>query len=1065
MKRSRGILLFSILFLTTISTLLAGQTFAGNSQDEIETDILNALEANESDLLTALVRENRHRAYTMAMGLTNDYIAEEVGGNIDLARDKITKAERLALLYDELFGEDYLLERVELYQSWSTTQKVERIEIDSLKFQGKRDYLNSRYDEAMEKFERALELSRALGETWCEACIYIMIGVKFWYQEEYDRSREYYERALTLQEEIGNRKGVGKLLNNIGLIWWQQGDYFQALDIIARSLVVHREVESRTDEANALTNIGILHRNLGHYQQALSCYEEALEIRRETRDKRREGTLLGNIAVAYKCMGRYQESIRLLTQALQRNREVGNRRSEGLNKNEMGEIFIILGQYRRARDYLNQAHDIFGEIEFKKGQGMSLSNMGLAYWYQGDFDEALDHYERALTLHREIDCKPCEAVNVAKIGDVYCQAGDYEKALEQYTAALNMFHEIGDKENEAENYCRLGNLWVDMSDYETAIAHYREGLKIASEIDAPRVLWTAQRGIGRALEEQGEHDDALVHYEQAITTIESLREQLDSEPLKTHYLADKITVYQSLVNLLTERGQIEEAFEYSEQAKARALLDVLSQGKFAVSEDVDTEILIQKRDLQRRLNRLNTRLTQEYLHEEGERDRGRISVLRDSLRLTRMAAEELAGVIHMTYPSSVNVTGISRPLTLREIQEIVLGVGKTEVLVEYLMGEEAMHVWVMRRHEVAYERIEVAQDELKKMVQELRQPFVAFRDGQIVLLPNVPYDVALAHEIYRLVFQPIEKHLRDDEHIVIVPDGILHNLPFEALVVEKGEVKADARTIFSQYENVTYLTEKFAISYAPSASVLNPYLQKKPDLSNIEGELLAFSNPDFGHASQDSIKDAEADMSPLTLLLRSGEGWIFEQLPGAEVEVEVISAVVGTQKTHVFTGAEAKEEVFKERAGRYRTIHLATHSVFEDEEPLYSRIIFALDDDPGEDGFLEVHEIFNLKLNADLVVLSAWETGLGELSAGEGLIGLTRAFMYAGAPSVVVSLWSVGESTCQLMKGFYENLKGGMTKAEALRQAKISMIHTREGGMSYAHPFLWAPFVLVGEWR
>ncbi|UCE20631.1 MAG: CHAT domain-containing protein [Gemmatimonadota bacterium] len=194
-----------------------------------------------------------------------------------------------------------------------------------------------------------------------------------------------------------------------------------------------------------------------------------------------------------------------------------------------------------------------------------------------------------------------------------------------------------------------------------------------------------------------------------------------------------------------------------------------------------------------------------------------------------------------------------------------------------------------------------------------------------------------------------------------------------------------------------------------------------------------------------------------------GFGWVFKPLPKSEEEIHEITRIM--KPSQKFLKGQAKEEFFKQDAEEFEIIHLATHGILEEKQPLYSRIILAQDDDPAEDGFLQTFEIFNMDLKADLVVLSACETGLGELSMGEGLIGLTRAFLYAGVQSVIVSLWSVEESTSQLMKHFYQNLKDGMNKTEALRQAKIKLIHTREEGLSYAHPFLWAPFVLVGDWK
>jgi CHAT domain-containing protein len=439
-----------------------------------------------------------------------------------------------------------------------------------------------------------------------------------------------------------------------------------------------------------------------------------------------------------------------------------------------------------------------------------------------------------------------------------------------------------------------------------------------------------------------------------------------------------------------------------------------------------------------------------------------IVALQDSLSRVRGEHREIHREIELQNPRYADLAGITKPLTLREVQQNVLS---GAVLVEYAVRNSSLMCWVVTQDSVHFRGTPLDRDSLRAMVTELRQPFLDFREGKIYLLTTLPYNLELAHKLYTLLIQPIEVYLKEYGQIIIVPDGILHTLPFGSLVTEIVEREVDPQTAFSQYEKATYLIEKYAISYAPSVSVLNPNLKKPPTDDEVEGELLAFGNPDFGRAPREKEETRGLESSLFTFLLRSGEEWVFEQLPMAEEEVIEISKVFGGSEPKVFIGEGAKEEIFKEEAPGYRHIHIATHGVFEDKEPLYSRIVFALDDDPKEDGFLEAHEIFNLMLNADLVVLSACETGLGELCAGEGLIGLTRAFMYAGAPSIVASLWSVDESTCRLMKEFYQNLKEGMTKSEALRQAKITLIHTREGGMSYAHPFLWAPFVLVGEWR
>ncbi|MFQ6094328.1 MAG: CHAT domain-containing protein, partial [bacterium] len=698
------------------------------------------------------------------------------------------------------------------------------------------------------------------------------------------------------------------------------------------------------------------------------------------------------------------------------------------------------------------------EIGSPKGEGLGLLNIGVIYHYLEQYEKALDCYRQALQLFQDSGQKRGEGIALNNIGLVYADLDSFQIALEYQRRALELDREIGYRRGEGYVFLQMGGIYYELHQFSQALKDYRRALQIAREIGVPEILWEAQKGVGTALENQGREEEALQFYRQSIATIDSMRGQLGLESLKTHFYAEKIPVYACIVELLAKKGRYEEAFGYAEMVKARALLDVLSQGGLNITEGVAGELLTEKDEIQRRLNQINTRLTQEYAKKEEDRNGELIHALQDSLKWARMAAEELARQIELAHPSYAALTGISRPLSLDQIQKKVLTAEGGPVLVEYLVGDENTHVWAVRGNSLNYECIKVKEKELEDMIKKLRQPFLDFQEGKIYLLTNLPYDLRLAHKLYRLIFQPIEGYLGENDPLIIVPDGILHNLPFGSLVTEIREEEVDIQTIFSQYGNAKYLIEKYAISYAPSASVLNPDLQGPPGEGRIDGQLLAFGNPDFGKASQEREEERGFDTS-VKVLLRSGQGWVFGQLPKAEEEVVEISEVVGGSASRVFIGKEAKEEIFKEKAAKYRYIHLATHSVLEDREPLYSRIVFALDDDPAEDGFLEAHEIFNLRLNADLVVLSACETGLGELSAGEGLIGLTRAFMYAGAPSVVVSLWTVDGSTCRLMKGFYLNLKNGMTKAEALRQAKIELIGTREEGISYAHPFLWAPFV------
>jgi len=422
----------------------------------------------------------------------------------------------------------------------------------------------------------------------------------------------------------------------------------------------------------------------------------------------------------------------------------------------------------------------------------------------------------------------------------------------------------------------------------------------------------------------------------------------------------------------------------------------------------------------------------------------------------------------LNHPRYATLTGVTEPLTLKQIQQKVVQPGT--FLIDYLVGEDQTIVWIIGKNSFIHEKLDLKREYLEKMVTNLRQPFRDVKEGKIKNLANISFDLKLSQQLYQQVFQTIEKYLEKDNHLIIVPDGILHYLPFEALVTNIEKKQFDRNIIFSRYENAHYLVEKYAISYSPSASVLDPELFISDKKQKKEGQLLAFGNPDFSRA-RETIKfvedeKEEASSNYFTLVSRSSRGGIFDQLPKSEEEVKAIAEIL--KPSTLYIGKDAKEENFKEKSGYFSNVHLATHCILEETQPMYSRIVFAQDDDPIEDGFLHTYEVFNLKLNADLVTLGACETGLGKLSRGEGLIGLTRAFMYAGAPSVVVSLWSVDESTAELMTYFYQNLKNRITKVEALRQAKIKLLSSRgkfltEKQFSFAQPYLWAPFVLIGE--
>jgi CHAT domain-containing protein len=378
-------------------------------------------------------------------------------------------------------------------------------------------------------------------------------------------------------------------------------------------------------------------------------------------------------------------------------------------------------------------------------------------------------------------------------------------------------------------------------------------------------------------------------------------------------------------------------------------------------------------------------------------------------------------------------------LKLTDIQHKVLRKG--QVLIEYLVGNEKTFIWIMNRKEFAFKTIRLPGKELAAIMTRISPIFVNEKTGRDIVVDHrwANFNPDMQSRLFDLILKtPAGDFLETNAELIIVPDGILHYLPFELLVTgyKDGRPK--------------YLIEKFPVAYSSSASVLAPQLRKSGRAGK---SLLAFGNPSHTNMNK-GILEWVSDLDPLKLILR---GEKFEPLPNSEFEVKSISC--NFENSNVYIGENATESRFKESAGDYRFIHLAAHYLSSNDQPMYSKIVMAKSE--KDDGLLQTYEIYNLRLNADLVVLSGCNTGLGKLSRGEGLIGMSRAFLHAGVPSVVVSLWPVEDaSTAEFMNNFYICLKKGMSKSRALQQAKIKMLESADIKQD---PFYWSPFVLIGD--
>ena len=590
------------------------------------------------------------------------------------------------------------------------------------------------------------------------------------------------------------------------------------------------------------------------------------------------------------------------------------------------------------------------------------------------------------------------------------------------------------------------------------------------------------------LEHEQNHawSDAIASYKQAVELLENLRGEVKSSDTKESLVERYLWIYKRLVKLLLQQNSPEDAFVYAERSKARSFLDQLAEAGAGIRKGIDPDLLAEEQQLHQRLGNVWGSLGEKINAYNQSTSQPQRAVLEEELKTLQQQIDDLEQDLDRLQETMRHrnpryaALKYPQPISLSEVQGTLLK--EDESVLEYFWGETELYLFVIGQKHFHVLTIPVKEQETAKRIEQLLTPFRKIGQSPSLEETLKQVDLNLAYELYQRIVQPAESYLQGVHTLLVVPDGALHYLPFEIFVTQQIEAQAKGEIAFSRYHKASYLIRRYAMVYAPSASVLKPdLLYHVQDAGQPEHTFLALA-PFSEEKLVQNAPVIEA-MRELTIVEDDQHGQNFElsRLPFSEKEVKIIASLFPSSSQY-FLGSEATEQIVHQQGADYRYVHLATHGLLDSDHPMYSSIVFY-------DSLLQMYETFNLELHADLVALSACETGLGALKRGEGLIGLTRAFMYAGTPSVLVSLWSVDDqSTSSLMTEFYRRLNAGVHKAEALRQAQLALLEQHreqhEGisgnrsvvvesdqqpdqilSLSHTHPFYWAPFVLSGGWR
>lgn len=912
------------------------------------------------------------------------------------------------------------------------------------------------YRGALGKYEEALALYKAVGDRHGEGLLLYRLGLINYLLNDRRKSLECYRQALPLLETTTDRKAQAWTLVEIGTNQDFLGEKRQALDTFDRALALLREIGERSYEAYTLSLISSVVAVIGDRRQAIAIREQALAIYKSLGDRRGEAISLNAIGNNYENMGEKQKALEYLHQALPIYRAEGNGQAEAQVAYTLGMVYDSINERERAVEFFNQALTLRNKFGHRRGPATQHNDFGNIFLGLRDYQQALAHYQQSLALFQEQKDFSSVARILRNIGLTYDEMGDPPKAAEYFKRALPLFRLGPDRQSHARVMANLGKALSQTGEHEEALKYLNESLAMFRKLESHffelyTLYWIAHAERGR-----GALAESRARIEEAIEKIEQVRDTFYQPELRVAGFTKAQDFYELEIDLLArlnekqpDKNLIAAALETSELARARTMLDLLAESRIEIRQGIGDELKRREQENQKRLSTIQSQLIQ--ARQQLKPDQRQVASLQEELKKTDAERNELEREIRRQHPSYAEIR-YPAPLQAEAIRGLL---DEQTALLEYFLGQENSFLFVVTRENVASFRLPKA-DEIGRLTQELREAIKTPSRREFNSFTRA------SHRLYQTLVAPASDALAGKKKLLIVPDGALHYLPFEALMVKAAEAGAEP----------DYLLKRWAVSYAPSASVLASLRRNSRGAEDNRGrQFLAFADPVYEAGVQNDLamkKPASNSATDNTLALATRSifdndaRWDLTRLAQSRREVTEIARRYRPEQVALFLGQEAKEENVKTSSAlaNARRIHFATHGLISERRPQYSGLVLTLDDDPREDGLLQVYEIFNLKLQADLVVLSACQTGLGQQLKGEGIIGLTRAFMYAGAPSVVVSLWRVADaSTAELMVGFYQQLDRGDDKAEALRRAKLELMRNPR----YAHPYFWAPFVLAGE--
>lgn len=899
--------------------------------------------------------------------------------------------------------------------AWAQTRSERKTDAWQLLQEGKRQLDKSQFQAALEKVQQALAIYRELRDRTGEAAALNSLGEVYIGWSQYSKALETLQQALAITKEVKDRSGEGKNLNSLGKVYNGLSLYFKALDVLQQALLIHREVGDRVGVGKTFNNLGEVYTNLGQYSRAMELFEQALAI----------------------------------------HREIGNKVDVGMALDNIGLVYVDLGQYAKALEFHQQALSIFRELTNRAEEANVLNNIGLAYYYLGQnsqgfsqYLKSLQFFKQALAIHRETGVRAEEGVTLNNIGLVYDGLSQTTKALDFYQQALPIFRETHLRAEEGTTLNNIGLAYYNIGQYPKALEFYQQALAINRELKVRAREGITLTNIGALLEKQKQPELAIIFYKQFVNLAEAIRQDLRVLPREQQesYTKTVVYTYRSLATLLLSQGRILEAQQVLELLKIQEIRNFTKDNRAGVQT---TGIA---------LNPTEKQIVKEYgtligfgqhLETCQQTQCEALSRLLDQRdALTQQYNQTVRQLEQEIRTRRAQDDAFFDPKKLSKTREIVEAQPNTVLIYPLVLEDKIWLLWASKGGIVkSLEVSNVGERQMAETVLKFRQ-----------LLQDPNSDIAAVKatgkQLYDWLILPLEVELKANkiQNLIFSLDRATRYIPMSAL-----------------FDGKNYLIENYAISTVLSA-----------DLTD--------------------IRDRLSNQNTFVLALGLSNGVAgFNPLPNVPAELDAIVRKKPNDTQGIYPGLEFLNSAFDFRALRdhlvgHQLLHIATHGKFVPGNPDASYLLL------GTSKELAIPTIATLQdlRQVHLVVLSACETALGGPGQdGTEISGISYYFLNAGAKAVMASLWQVNdESTSQLMQNFYGNLAKGsstapITKASALQQAQLFLLRgdvpraesadsrasleirprqasqtalTNSSAPSFAHPYYWAPFILIGNW-